>query len=786
MSVAERIYKISLSPTLKIMSKAKAMKAEGIDMVDLSVGEPDFPTPENVKEAAKKAIDDNFTKYTVTEGILELKKAIIRRLKEDHQLNYLPEEIIVSTGAKSVLYHLVLALINEGEEVIIPAPYWVSYPEVVTLAKGKAVIIPAKEENGFLITLEQLKAAISPNTKALILNNPANPTGACYSRDDLENIADIILEEDIYLISDEIYEKLVYDDFRFCSFASLWEEVKKRTILINGVSKAYSMTGWRVGYAAGPAEIIEGMARIQSHSISHACSISQKASIEALNGPQYEVSKMVAEFQRRRNYVFSRLQTIPGISCLKPKGAFYLFPNISSFYEKEYNGMQIRNSYGMAYYLLKQAKVAIVPGDAFGADNYIRISYATSMENLEKGMDRIIEALSKLKPARKVKRIALNNTITRVKKSVPIESNISFEMRNALVAEVEENLSYDNYYEWNANINGVVVQLRTNVSHLYDFWIENWYPAQLEADLEPHGVIYAIEGIPGREPRTFYNSETKTGILINCDGYWPLRSLALGLVTDAAERLFNAHAVRGMSADIEGRGLLFLGPPGTKKTEHFYQFLQLDKVRLHSSEVLFIRYGSDTVIADSVERKFFIPTNTVESYPKFAPLFDRSKCENVVTRKEECKDAECLRQDNCRLDRGSPYCYKASKEAYAMLDPYWLGGLKKHIKRTDIHWVLILRYDPTSPILEELEIEDAVRLLESGQTPGLAHQLSTLKIQPFFNPHLLLKASDRVELQKEFFHQLFSGTKFYLFNTAGGTFDEVQTRLKEIVFGKPR
>jgi len=530
--ISERINQIGVSPTLKITAKAKAMKAQGIDVIDLSAGEPDFSTPDNVKQAGKLAIEENFTKYTENEGIPDLKKAIVNRLKEDLGLSYEPKEVIVSSGAKNSLYHLILALVNEEEEVIIPAPYWVTYPQVVSLAKGKPVIIHTKEENGFLMTADQLKSAISPATKALILNNPSNPTGAAYQRHQLEALADIIMEEDIYVIADEIYEKLVYDDFRFTSLASLGEDIKKKTIVINGVSKAYSMTGWRIGYAAGPAEIISGMAKIQSHSTSNACSISQKASLEALKGPQHEVSKMVSEFQRRRNYVLMRLQSIPDVSCLKPQGAFYIFPNFSAYYEKEFQGTQIRNSYGMAYYLLKEVKVAIVPGDSFGADDYIRISYAASMEDLEKGMDRIIEALPKLKTAKKVRRIALNNTITKVEKSVPSEADISVEMRDALVSETESHLSYENYFEWNANINGVVVQLRTNISHLNDFWVENWYPAQLEAELEPHGIIYAVDGMTGREPQAFYNSDTKTGILVNTDNFGPCRSLAVNLVMD--------------------------------------------------------------------------------------------------------------------------------------------------------------------------------------------------------------------------------------------------------------
>jgi len=446
--ISEKVNQIGESLTLKITAKAMAMKAEGIDVVNLSAGEPDFPTPENVKQAGIQAIEQNFTKYTQNDGIPALKEAVISRFKADYGLDYSPEEIIVSPGAKSSLYHLLQALINEGEEVIIPSPYWLTYPHAVSLADGRAVIIPTKEENGFLLNPEQLKASINPATKALILNNPSNPTGAAYQRHQLEALAEIIMEEDIFVIADEIYAQLVYDDFRFISFASLGEEIKRRTIIINGVSKAYSMTGWRIGYAAGPVDIIRAVSKIQSHSTSNPCSISQKASLEALTGPQYEVSKMRSEFQRRRNYVLMRLQAIPHISCFKPQGAFYLFPNFSAYYQKEFNNTLIRNSYGLAYYLLKEAKVAIVPGDAFGADNYLRLSYATSMEELEKGMDRIIEAISNLKTAKKVKRISLNNTVTRTRKSVPADSSISVQMRDALVAEMESLLSYENYFEW--------------------------------------------------------------------------------------------------------------------------------------------------------------------------------------------------------------------------------------------------------------------------------------------------------------------------------------------------
>jgi aspartate/methionine/tyrosine aminotransferase len=769
------------SPTLKMANKARAMRAEGIDVIDFSVGEPDFPTPENVKNAAKKAIERNLTKYTANEGTIDVRKAIIKRLKEDHRLEYETNEIIVSTGAKQSIYNAVLAMVEEGEEVIIPAPYWVSYPEMVALANGKSVIINTKEENSFRLTPSQLKAAITANTKLLILNNPCNPTGSGYSKSELEEIADIILEENLYVISDEIYEKLIYDDFKFVSFAGLGDEIKKRTILINGVSKAYSMTGWRIGYAAASKDIVDAMNKIQSHSTSNAASISQEAAREALDGPQYEISKMVFEFQKRRNFMHYKIESIPGISCVKPGGAFYLFPNVSSYYSKEYEGMQIRNSYGMAFYLLKHAHVAIVPGDAFGADNYIRLSYATSMENIEKGMERIIEAFSKLKITKKVKQISLSNYVSSIKKEVPVDSEINLQLRNALVAETESYLSFDNYFEWNANINGIIVQLRTNNSHLHDFWIENWYPAQLESDLEPHGIIYAVNGIPGREPRAFYNSETRTGILANTDLYSSLRSLAIGLVTDIGERLHDVHAIRGMSLDINGNGLIFIGPPGTKKTEHFFNLMNNNGSKIHTNDITFVRYSSGFPIADCFERKFYIPTNSVKSFDSLASLFDRSKCENVIIKKEDCTNFECQREDNCRLDKGSPYCYTATGKSNAMLDPYWIGGVEKHIKRTQIKWVLILRNDPMSQTIIKQETEEAIRYLESGHVPISGKEIGSSKVQPFYNPHLLIQTPERMALQRRFYEKLFNSAQCYLVNVGREKDAEVDAKIKELI-----
>jgi len=791
--ISEKVQKIGASPTLKISAKAKAMKAEGVDVIDLSVGEPDFPTPENVKEAGIKAIRDNFTKYTENDGVPSLRKAIAQRLKEDYGLEYGAKEVIVSAGAKSSLFHLVQTLVNEGEEVIIPSPFWVTYPECVTLAQGKPVIVPTREEEGFLLTPEALKAAISPATKALILNNPSNPTGAAYGRDQLMALAEVVRGEDIYVIADEIYGKLVYDNFKFTSFASLGEDIKKKTVLINGVSKTYSMTGWRIGFAAGPAEIIGGMSKIQSHTTSNACSISQKASLEAYAGPQHDVQKMVAEFQRRRNFCLMRLATIPGLSCFKPQGAFYLFPNVKSFYDKEFGGARIRNSYGMAYYLLKEAGVAIVPGDSFGADDHIRLSYATSMANLEKSMDRIIEALAKLKPAKKARSAVLSNALTRLRKAVPVEPAIDARMRDGLVAEMEGHLGYEGRYEWNATINGAIVQLRTNVAHLNEFWTENWSPAQLEADLEPHGTIYAVDGIAGREPRAFYNSETKTGVLVNADNYGPLRSLALGLVLDIAERMGGgggaAGAVRGMSADIGGSGLILVGPPGTKKTELFFALLADPRFRLHANDIAFVRMSGGQAVADCVERKLYLPTNTVELDARLAPLFDRSKCENVVVRKEDCTDEACLRGDDCRLDRGSPYCFKASRESHGMIDPAWIGGPASFVRRTNLKWLFLLRNDATSPAVVEVGKEEALRILEAGEAAGGKRSLTAAKTQAFYNPHWLpglgtdgaaaagagtAPAAERAELEKAFFGRLLGVVRCYLFNSGVAGADKIR------------
>jgi aspartate aminotransferase len=397
MKLADRVNKIQPSPTLAIDAKAKALKAQGIDIVGFGAGEPDFDTPANIKEAAKRAIEEGFTRYTPVGGTDELKDAIIAKLKRDNTLEYARNEISVACGAKHSLYNISHVLVQEGDEVIIPAPYWVSYPDQVVLAGGKPVFIETDETTAFKITPEKLEKAISKNTRALVLNSPCNPTGTTYSREELVAIGAVCLKHDFFIISDDIYERLLYDGMPFCNIATAVPALKGRTMVVNGVSKTYAMTGWRIGYAAGPAEVISAMTKMQSQSTSNPNSIAQKAAVEALNGSQETVEKMIVEFEKRRTYIVDRLNGIPGVSCFKSHGAFYAFPNISRLFGKSFEGKVIANSSDFAAYLLEKAQVALVPGIAFGADNYARLSYATSMENIKKGLDRIEAAVMNLK-----------------------------------------------------------------------------------------------------------------------------------------------------------------------------------------------------------------------------------------------------------------------------------------------------------------------------------------------------------------------------------------------------
>jgi len=397
MGIAKRAQAIKPSPTLATAAKAKAMKAQGIDVVDFGVGEPDFDTPENVKQAGIKAIQSGFTKYTPAGGTDELKEAVIEKCKKDNNLTYDKSQILISCGAKHSLYNIAEALFDPGDEIIIPSPYWVSYPDQALLNDATPGFVETTEAEGFKLSAQKLEKAITKKTKALVLNSPSNPTGLAYDKKTLEDIAAVAVKYGIYVISDEIYEKLLYDRFTHFSIASFGREIKDLTIVVNGVSKSHAMTGWRIGYAAGPKDIITAMANIQSQSTSNPCSISQKASVEALRGPQDFIKTMNIEFDKRRKYMVERLNGIPGISCLMPVGAFYAFPNVARLYGKSIAGKAIKNSSDLATYLLEDAKVALVSGDAFGADQYIRLSYATSMENIQQGLSRIEQAVAVLR-----------------------------------------------------------------------------------------------------------------------------------------------------------------------------------------------------------------------------------------------------------------------------------------------------------------------------------------------------------------------------------------------------
>ncbi|MEW6742867.1 MAG: pyridoxal phosphate-dependent aminotransferase [Planctomycetota bacterium] len=394
--IAERIARMDPSPTLQVSARARRMRAEGIDIVDLSAGQPDFPTPEHIKQAACKAIADNQTRYTDNEGIPELREAIAHKLKTENGVSYSPADIIVSCGAKQSLYNACLALVNKGDDVLIPSPYWVSYPAQVALAEGNAVYVPRREANDFVLTVADLEAKLTRRSKLIFINTPCNPTGAVYSAEQLAELCEFAVARGLWLLLDEIYEKLVYDGVPHVCPASLSERIKERTIVINGVSKSYAMTGWRIGYAAGPSEVINAMKTIQSHSTSNTASISQYAALAAIAGPQDDMRRMTATFQRRRDVLFEGLQSLPGLRVNRAKGAFYLFCNIEGLFGKQHAGKKISNSADFAAYLLEAAHVAAVAGEAFGAPSYVRFSYATSTEQLEKAVVRIRDAILKL------------------------------------------------------------------------------------------------------------------------------------------------------------------------------------------------------------------------------------------------------------------------------------------------------------------------------------------------------------------------------------------------------
>ncbi|MCX5801952.1 MAG: pyridoxal phosphate-dependent aminotransferase [Proteobacteria bacterium] len=394
--LSKRASSLKPSPTLTINAKEKALKAQGLDIVGFGVGEPDFDTPDHIKKAAIDAINEGFTKYTPAAGIDPLKDAIIEKFKRDNNLTYKRDEVIVSCGGKHSLYNLFQALFEKGDEVIIPIPYWVSYPPMVELAGAKPVLVDTSEKDDFQITKRLLKKHITKKTKGIVLNYPSNPAGSVYSVENLKEIGKIAVENNIYIISDEIYEKLTYDEYTHTSIASINPSFKERTIIAHGVSKTYAMTGWRIGFAAGPKEIIQAMSNIQSQSTSNPTSISQKAAVVALNGPQDFIKTMVSEFKRRRDFLVRELRSIEGVTCYNPKGAFYVFPNFNKLLGRKYKGKKIGSSSVLTEILLEDFHTAVVPGVEFGKEGYLRLSFATSMEVIKKGVERIKKAVASL------------------------------------------------------------------------------------------------------------------------------------------------------------------------------------------------------------------------------------------------------------------------------------------------------------------------------------------------------------------------------------------------------
>ena len=396
LTLSKKAKAVKPSSTLAITAKAKELKAKGIDVVGFGAGEPDFNTPDNINNAAIKAIKEGFTKYTPASGIMELKQAISRKFKSFNHLNYEPEQIVISNGGKHSLINVFAAILNPGDEVMIPAPYWLSYPEMVKLEDGIPVPVATKKENGYKVTVEELEQAYTDKTKALVLNSPCNPTGMLYTREELEKIAAFIVEKDIYVVSDEMYEYLTYDGAEHVSIGSLNDEIFARTITVSGVSKSYAMTGWRIGYTGSSLEIAKLMSSVQSHSASNPNSIAQKATVEAITGPQETIAYMKEQFDKRRKYMVERIAKMPHVSCVEPKGAFYVFIDVEEATAMKYKGEVVGSSAKLADIMINDFNVALIPCEDFGIENHVRLSYAISLENIEKGLDRFEAFLNTL------------------------------------------------------------------------------------------------------------------------------------------------------------------------------------------------------------------------------------------------------------------------------------------------------------------------------------------------------------------------------------------------------
>jgi len=398
MNLAKRLQLIKPSPTLMVTVQVAALRRQGIEVIDFGAGEPDFDTPEHIKEAAITALKQGKTKYTPVGGTAELKEAIITKLQRDNGLTYSMQEVTTNCGGKHTLFNAFHALFGEGDEVLIPAPYWVSYSDMVILTGGTPKLLPTTEQTGFKITAAQLQAAIGPQSKALLLNSPSNPTGAAYTEDELRQIVDVVEKSNLFVISDDVYEKFLYDAPRCPHILALKPHLRDRVLITNSVSKTYAMTGWRLGYAAGPKELIAGIETLQSQSTSNPTSIAQAAAVVALTGTQEPVGIMAREFAKRRNYVVERLRAMPGITCTLPEGAFYVFPRVSSYFGAKWQDKKITSAMDLSLYLLQEAKVALVAGEGFGSPDHVRISYATSMKNLEQGLNQIEMGLKRLLP----------------------------------------------------------------------------------------------------------------------------------------------------------------------------------------------------------------------------------------------------------------------------------------------------------------------------------------------------------------------------------------------------
>lgn len=396
LSLSKKAQAVKPSSTLAITAKAKELRAQGIDVVGFVAGEPDFNTPENIRKAAIDALEDGFTKYTPVSGIMELRQAISDKFASFNGLTYKPEQIVVSNGGKHSLTNAIIAITNPGDEFIIPAPYWLSYPEMVKLADGVPVAVNTKKENGYKVTVEELESVYTDKTKAIILNTPCNPTGSIYTENELRAIADFVVEKDIYIISDEMYEYLVYGNEKHVSIASFNDEIYKRTITCSGLSKSYAMTGWRIGYVGAPIEIAKLMSSVQSHQASNPNSIAQKAALEAMSGPQDELKKMVEEFEKRSKFLYEEICKLPYIDCIAPQGAFYAFVDCTNLIGKSYKGEEIKNAADIGRMLIEDLNVAVIPCDDFGIENHIRLSYAISMEQIKTGVERIGKFLNEL------------------------------------------------------------------------------------------------------------------------------------------------------------------------------------------------------------------------------------------------------------------------------------------------------------------------------------------------------------------------------------------------------